>query len=149
MENEIKKGLQDFDFQELLDMIDQFAKIKHYSSNEKWKNGEGLLSVDELMPRVEDIIEELVERIKNQWTFERIAYNIKNNPIHIPSSIMNIYQITRADLRRWLYSAQIKIGAEEISEKECIWIIQNGIKYLMNPSGIIQESYEDKNHYII
>lgn len=127
----------DFSFVELLNFVSTISRTKKQSSLGVWKDGHGLESIDHLEANVDQILEELTNRVKKVWSLERIQSNFASAGLNLPNEILNIFNITSSELNRLLYKFPPAIGAENVDGVEEIWLAINNMKYLMKANGRI------------
>ena len=126
-----------FKFNELIDIVKTISRTKKKSSEEVWKNGYGLQSIDSLEANIDDVLYELINRIRDQWSRYEIERNFRN--LVLPHEILNLYHITTAELNKKLFKYPPSIGSEKSDEGEDeIWFKIGSSKYVMRSSGDIE-----------
>ena len=126
-----------FKFNELIDIVKTISRTKKKSSEEVWKNGYGLQSIDSLEANIDDVLYELINRIRDQWSRYEIERNFRN--LVLPHEILNLYHITTAELNKKLFKYPPSIGSERSDEGEDeIWFKIGSSKYVMRSSGDIE-----------
>ncbi len=134
---------QDFSFEELVEMVRSISRTKSKSRENVWKEGYGLASMDDLEAHVDDILDELADRIRRSWCLKRINWNFKNNSLDLPKSFLNVYNLTASQLNYMLYKDQFSIGSVENDGNEEIYIKEGPIRYLMKSTGnIVVEEFK-------
>ncbi len=130
----------DFSFSELLNFVSTISRTKKQSSLGVWRDGHGLESMESLESNVDQILDELTSRVQEAWSLDRIQTNFAHAGLNLPNEILNIFNITTAELNKLLYKFPPAIGADKNDEGDEIWLILNNIKYLMTYQGKIMIS---------
>ena len=129
--------LSQFNFNELIDIVKTISRTKKKSSEEMWKNGYGLQSIDKLEEKVDDVLYELINRIRDQWSRYDIERNFRSKVL--PHEILNLFNITTAELNKKLFKNPPTIGSEISADgKDEIWFKIGGSKYVMRSDGNIE-----------
>ncbi|MHA1511259.1 MAG: hypothetical protein ACTSRX_06005, partial [Promethearchaeota archaeon] len=90
-----------FNFNELIDIVKTISRTKKKSSEEMWKNGHGLKSIDTLEANIDNVLDEIILRVRDQWSRYDIEMNFKN--MVLPHEILNLFNITTAELNKKLF----------------------------------------------
>jgi len=127
----------EFNFNELIGIVKTISRTKKKSSEEMWKNGYGLQSIDSLEGNIDDVLYELINRIRDQWSRYDIERNFRS--LVLPNEILNLFSITTAELNKKLFKNPQTIGSE-ISDgnKDEIWFKIGSSKYVMRSDGNIE-----------
>ena len=126
-----------FNFNELIDIVKTISRTKKKSSENIWKNGYGLKSIDTLEANIDDVLDEIIYRVKEQWSRYDIERNFRN--LVLPHEILNLFHITTAELNKKLFKNPPTIGSEMSSEKKDeIWFKIGSSKYIMRTNGNIE-----------
>jgi len=127
-----------FTFSELVEMVRTISRTKHESRTGVWKEGVGLESMENLEAHVDDILEELAQRIRHSWSTDRIQKNFRSNSVSLPSDILNLNNLNASQLNFMLYKDSNAVGSE-VNDKgeEEIYIYFNNLKYKMSHDGSI------------
>ena len=129
--------LSQFNFNELIDIVKTISRTKKKSSEEVWKNGYGLKSIDTLEGNIDDVLYELINRIRDQWSRYDIERNFRN--LALPHEILNLFNITTAELNKKLFKNPPSIGSENSNGKnDEIWFKIGSSKYIMRTNGNIE-----------
>ncbi len=127
----------EFNFNELIDIVKTISRTKKKSSEEMWKNGHGLQSIDSLEANIDDVLDELIIRVKKQWSRYDIEMNFRN--MALPHEILNLFNITAAELNKKLFKNHPTIGSENPDGGDDeIWFKIGGSKYIMRTNGNIE-----------
>jgi len=125
-----------FNFNELIDIVKTISRTKKKSSEEMWKNGHGLKSIDTLEANIDNVLDEIILRVRDQWSRYDIEMNFKN--MVLPHEILNLFNITTAELNKKLFKNPPTIGSEMTPEKKDeIWFKIGSSKYIMRTNGKI------------
>jgi hypothetical protein len=126
-----------FNFNELIEIVKTISRTKKKSSEEVWKNGYGLKSIDTLEAHIDDVLDEIIIRVRDQWSRYDIEMNFRN--LVLPSEILNLFNITTAELNKKLFKNPPTIGSDKknggIDE---IWFKIGSSKYIMRTNGNIE-----------
>lgn len=127
----------EFNFNELISIVKTISRTKKKSSEGMWKNGYGLQSIDSLEGNIDDVLYELINRIRDQWSRYDIERNFRS--LVLPHEILNLFSITTAELNKKLFKNPSTIGSE-ISDgnKDEIWFKIRSSKYVMRSDGNIE-----------
>ena len=132
-----KPDFTQFNFNELIDIVKTISRTKKKSSEGIWKNGYGLKSIDTLEANIEDVLDELIFRIKDQWSRYEIERNFST--LALPNEILNLFNITTAELNKKLFKNPPTIGSEiSDGKKDEIWFKIGKSKYIMRNNGDIE-----------
>ncbi|MHA1675441.1 MAG: hypothetical protein ACTSYI_17660 [Promethearchaeota archaeon] len=130
---------EEFNFNELKDMVKAIARTKHKSREGRWKNGYGLQSFEHLEAHIDGILKEMARRIREEFSIGRIQYNFRHNKANLPPEIYNLNNINDTQLNGMLYKNAELVGSELNAEgEEEIFICFNDTKYRMKKDGSIQ-----------
>ena len=132
-----KPDFSQFNFNELIDIVKTISRTKKKSSEEMWKNGHGLKSIDTLEANIDEVFDEIIYRVRDQWSRYEIERNFKN--LALPHEILNLFNITTAELNKKLFKNPPTIGSEISTEgKDEIWFKIGSSKYIMRINGNIE-----------
>ncbi|QEE16245.1 hypothetical protein DSAG12_02075 [Promethearchaeum syntrophicum] len=132
-----KPDLSQFNFNELIDIVKTISRTKKKSSEGMWKNGYGLQSMDSLEANIDDVLDEIIYRVKEQWSRFEIERNFSN--LALPHEILNLFNITTAELNKKLFKNPPTIGSEILDgKKDEIWFKIGTSKYIMRNNGNIE-----------
>ncbi len=126
-----------FHFEELVEMVRSISRTKVQSREGMWTEGFGLQSMDHLEAHVDDILNELARRIRENFTIDRIQRNFRYNKLNLPTDFLNLYNLTASQLNFMLYKDKNSIGGITTDGKEEIFIKHGPVKYVMNSEGTI------------
>jgi len=125
-----------FNFNELIDIVKTISRTKKKSSEEVWKNGYGLQSIDRLESNIDDVLDEIIIRVRDQWSRYDIERNFRS--LVLPHEILNLFNITTAELNKKLFKNPPSIGSERSAEGvDEIWFKIGSSKYVMRTNGNI------------
>ncbi|MHA1648074.1 MAG: hypothetical protein ACTSVL_10920 [Promethearchaeota archaeon] len=126
-----------FNFNELIDIVKTISRTKKKSSENTWKNGYGLKSIDTLEANIDDVLDEIIIRVRDQWSRYDIEMNFRN--LVLPSEILNLFNITTAELNKKLFKNPPTIGSEKSNGGDDeIWFKIGSSKYIMRFNGNIE-----------
>ncbi len=132
-----KPDFSQFNFNELIDIVKTISRTKKKSTENIWKNGYGLQSIDSLEGNIDDVLYELINRIKDKWSRYDIEMNFRN--LALPHEILNLFNITTAELNKKLFKNPPTIGSESSDGRDDeIWFKIRNSKYIMRNNGDIQ-----------
>jgi hypothetical protein len=126
-----------FSFNELGKIVKSILRTKKRSSEDKFEGGQGLVSIEALEAHIDDILQEIVNRISEQWTFERIQTNIKEYQISLPDRLKNVFNINQHEVQNLIMRDPPVIGAEINDDCEEIFFFFDNTKYQMKKDGLI------------
>ena len=132
-----KPDFTQFNFNELIDIVKTISRTKKKSSEGIWKNGYGLKSIDTLEANIDDVLYEIINRIRDQWSRYDIERNFRS--LVLPHEILNLFSITTAELNKKLFKNPPSIGSEisNVGDDE-IWFKIGSSKYVMRTTGNIE-----------
>ena len=81
-----KPDLSKFNFNELIDIVKTISRTKKKSSEDMWKKGYGLQSMDSLEANTDNILDEIIYRVRDQWSRFEIERNFRN--LALPHEIL-------------------------------------------------------------
>ncbi len=126
-----------FNFNELIDIVKTISRTKKKSSEGMWKNGFGLQSIDTLEANIDDVLFELINRIRDKWSRYDIERNFRS--LALPHEILNLFSITTAELNKKLFKLPPTIGSEiSVKGEDEIWFKIRNSKYIMRSDGNIE-----------
>ncbi|MHA1473715.1 MAG: hypothetical protein ACTSPA_01775 [Promethearchaeota archaeon] len=127
----------EFNFNELIDIVKTISRTKKKSSEGMWKNGYGLQSIDNLEANIDDVLDEIIIRVRDQWSRNDIERNFRN--LVLPHEILNLFNITTAELNKKLFKYPPTIGSENLNGgTDEIWFKIGSSKYIMRTNGNIE-----------
>ncbi|MCP4760551.1 MAG: hypothetical protein GY870_02145 [archaeon] len=137
--------LNKFNMNELIGMLRTFYRIRKKSSDMLWTEGSGLISIESTLEESESILQEVIDRIHEKWTIDRISRNRRQK---LPKFLLNSYNISTAELTYILLNNMVEIGSDKWNddkvENEEIYFIIDDTKYKMKNDGIIESSMDEE-----
>ena len=138
----------DFSFKELINFVSTISRTKKQSSLGVWENGHGLESIEHLESNVDSILIELTNRVQKSLSLDNIQKNFARSEITLPNEILNIFNITPAELNKKLYKFPPGIGADSTNGFDEIWFVVNNQKFIMKKDFQISvENLPRKNFF--